>query len=72
MRDNILSHTLWIALWHHRHGVDPLPFMVPSDRELTEQEVIEWLGEEFEPEREEYIELSRIADRALIFFGDRG
>lgn len=60
------NRTLWIALWHHRHGVDSLPFLVPSDQLLTEEQVIEMLGDEFEPDREEYIEVSKVEDRQLI------
>ena len=63
MEDN---NTLWIALWHHRHGVDALPFLVPQGQTLTEEEVIEMLGDEFEADREEYIEVSKVEERQLV------
>lgn len=60
------NSTLWIALWHHRHGVDPIPFLVPNNQTLTEEQVIEMLGSEFEPEREEYLEISKVEDRQIV------
>ncbi len=47
---------VWVALWHHRHGTDVSVF----DHEPEEEEAIiafEDAGGEYEPERDEYIEI---------------
>lgn len=62
----INEHVLYIALWHHRHGVDTLPFLVPEGQVLTEQQVIDTLGDEFEPDRNEWIDIRRVEDRQII------
>ena len=60
------QRTLWIAVWHHCHGLSTsIPFLVPENQELTEEQVIEAIGDEFEPE-EEWVELFKYEDRQIL------
>ena len=46
---------VWVAVWHHRHGVDVAAF----DHEPTEQEATDLFDSlaDFEPERGESVEV---------------
>jgi len=49
----------WLLEHHHRHGSSV--YFLQSERELDEQDAIKFLGEEFEPDRDdEWIELSQV------------
>lgn len=48
---------IMVAIHHHRHGIDPYLYDIPDGLELTEEHVIDLLGEEFEKDREEWVEL---------------
>lgn len=57
---------LFIALHHHRHGMDVHLYHVPPGIAFTADDVIERLGEEFEKDRDERIELEGPFDDADI------
>lgn len=51
--------TFWTVLWNHRHGVNVYHFF--QEAEPQEEEVLKEIaqeGLEFEPDREEYIEVT--------------
>lgn len=50
------STEVWVALWHHKHGEDVAVFSY----EPTESDVVKFfdeLGGEYEPDRDESIEI---------------
>jgi hypothetical protein len=61
-----MKKQLWIGIYHHRHGVDVCPYF--QEEPLTEEQIIEVLGDEYEgpggktPEEdvreEEYVEVA--------------
>ena len=68
MKDENTNRTLFIALYHHRHGVDCLPYFLSEGEALTEADVIEslidegvWEGKGTEENREdEWVEVQKI------------
>jgi len=45
--------TIWIVLYHHRHGVDAWPFV---SAERPDLDIIESVLDDFEEEQEEFLE----------------
>lgn len=72
MKGKTTNETLYIALYHHRHGVDVLPFLVAEGVEFTEDDVIEhlagiWEGEGTEANRsDERVELINLIDEQIV------
>lgn len=76
MKGKNTNEILYIALYHHRHGVDALPYLVPEGVEFGEAEVIESLGDDWEGEgteanrEDEWVEVQRIDDRQIVRWRD--
>ena len=51
-----MSRDLWIVRYSHRYGHDCWPEFRAEDSPLSEEEVIDGL-EDWEPDRDEYIEI---------------
>jgi hypothetical protein len=72
MKGKHTNETLYIALYHHRHGVDCLPFLVAAGIEFGEEDVIEslvgtWEGPGTEANRnDEWVEIQKIDDRQIV------
>lgn len=58
MKTYVLEH-------HHRHGSSV--YILQSQRDLTRQDALEYLGDEFEPNREdEWFELSQAEPTTIL------
>jgi hypothetical protein len=58
--------TLWVAVHHHRHGTDA--FLFRTDHEPELEEVVTKCKIDFEPEREEYIDIDAVGDESIVEF----
>lgn len=59
---------LTVVLHHHQHGVSSLAVLVPEGTELHESEAINLLGEDYEPDREEFIDVETFKNASISTF----
>jgi len=63
------SMQLTVVMHHHRHGISTAVALHPETVVLTQDDAISVLVEEFEPDRDEYIELAPFPDDAVVLVG---
>jgi hypothetical protein len=64
-------HDLVIVMHHHDHGVSTRAILVPKNEPFDTDDAVACLAEDFEPEREEWIEIVRFDDSEIVVRDDR-
>lgn len=57
--EHLVDTNFWVAIHTHRHGMDIYPFT--SDTEPNNEAIIAACDIEFEPDREEYIDIVQVS-----------